>query len=201
MILPHVIEEENKGTGKVRVVVIFFGSNDSVGENDVQYVPLDRYKDNLQEMVKIAESKNVKVILVGPGLHDEYLWPEKPNTRNTLRNLEYGNAVKEVASQVGVPFIDLWHGMLEDMGWKEGEPIIGQLPESSQDPERLKKCHEYLPDGLHFGGPGYKVYFNGIINAIKTAYPELQAEKLPELLPNWAIVCKDIEELKKVLGN
>ena len=48
-----------------------FGTNDAYDYiNEIQTVELDRYKDNLSVMVQMVLDKNIKPIIIGPGLHD-----------------------------------------------------------------------------------------------------------------------------------
>jgi lysophospholipase L1-like esterase len=195
-----LIQEENKGRGKVKAIAIWLGSNDAA--NNEQYVPLDRFKANLRHMIGLCNDNGIKVIIVGVALHDEVHYSDEGvNPRNTMQNLEYSNAAKQVADELGAQFIDMWHGMLDYLGWKqnENEPIVGQLPKETQDPKKLEMLLDLLSDGLHPTGKGYKILYNGIVKAIEHHWPELTPEAIPTLLPSSEEIYEDPSKLDNAL--
>lgn len=203
-ILPKIIEAEHNdedGKSKIRIATVFFGANDSVSEKHEQYVSLERFEENTRYMTELLLKIGSKVVLVGPAPHDENkrdkLFPGNPdlNPRRTARNLEYSQVVEKVAKDMDVGFVDLYHGFLESVGWKEGEPVPGSLGvletvTSAQGIDHL------LNDGLHFTGEGYRVFYNLLLDVIGKKYPELIPANLPFLYPEWGSV--DLEEFKKL---
>lgn len=177
---------------------MFFGSNDA--SKDVsQKVPIPRYKENLTYIVKALQAVGAKVILIGPAVHDEVhrnqLFEGDPlnNPRSTLRNREYGAAAASVAKELGVPFIDLWHVFMASVGWKEGDPLPGQLVSNSTHPSGVQSelsVRHLLNDGLHFTGAGYKLLYNEIERVLLTEYPEFVPTELPFLFPD----CRAFED-------
>lgn len=187
-ILPKIIEAEHSEKTKIRVATVFFGSNDAVKENDhIQHVSLERFEENIRFLTEELLKIGAKVILVSPAVHDENkrnkMFPGDPslNPRSTARNLEYGKVVAKVAKELNVGYIDLWHRFLESVGWKEGEPIPGALGVEGE-----KSIDHLLNDGLHFTGEGYRVFYEALLEAIQTRYPELVPSQLPFLYPEWA---------------
>lgn len=169
----------------VKLATVFFGSNDA-SETPFLSVPLERYTENITYIVSALQKAGVKVIVVGPALHDEAhpnsmfkdLPPKFPLT--TLRNLEYSNAAAGVAKKCGVPFVDLWHAFLASVGWQEGDPIPGDVGSNSP----LSISH-LLNDGLHFTGAGYRVLYDEIVKVIETHYPEFIPDQMPYLFPDF----------------
>lgn len=187
---------------------MFFGSNDA-SKDPAQHVELDRYKDNTTFIAQSLLDAGCKVILVGPAPHDEIhrdeLFPGDPslNPRSTLANLEYSKACGEVARNLGIPFIDLWHAFLYSVDWKDGEPIPGHY--GSKSPLSIRHL---LNDGLHFTGDGYKVWYDEIGKVIQERFPEFVPQNVPFLYPEWAVLpgpgwdrTKQAFETKKVPEN
>ncbi|KAL1988701.1 hypothetical protein VTN96DRAFT_8401 [Rasamsonia emersonii] len=189
-ILEPILDFETAGPPgvkvRIRLLVIFFGTNDA-SKNDYQFVSLERYKENLREMVRLARSRNIPVILVGPGPVDEYApvvldSPDGPDECTTLRNREYSEAARGVAAETAVPFIDLWTALLRAQGWTDGEPIIGKRGENP--PSSGKNLRDLLTDGIHFSGKAYRVWFDLLRKTIREEFPELRTENLPLVLPH-----------------
>lgn len=85
-----------------------------------------------------------------------------------------------MAKELDVPFIDLWHSFLYSVGWKEGDPIPGQLGSSSE-----LTIRPLLNDGLHFTGDGYRILYSEISKTIQTVYPEFIPTNIPFLYPDF----------------
>uniref|UniRef100_A0A060TAA6 ARAD1C44242p n=1 Tax=Blastobotrys adeninivorans TaxID=409370 RepID=A0A060TAA6_BLAAD len=177
-LIDPILSEENAGHAKVKLAVIFYGSNDSA-TNDIQHVPIDKYRDNLRYIASRALEAGAQVILVGPAplneTNTEFL---EDRTTESMKN--YGQAAGEIAKELGVGFVDLWHAFIRSTGWKEGEPHPGKLDQQSK-----YSLDDYFTDGLHYTGKGYKVFYDELKAEIKAKYPQLSPEALPRLLPEW----------------
>lgn len=88
------------------VVMINVGVNDvwhsftKVGEN--AGVPLNRYRDNVAEMVKAAQAQGITVVLLSPTVIYENL-----NGPENQRLASYVGAMREIAVEYGCHFVDL----------------------------------------------------------------------------------------------
>ncbi|MEO1768697.1 SGNH/GDSL hydrolase family protein [Candidatus Enterococcus ferrettii] len=82
-------------------VVICFGTNDSVKHKD----PIDVYGDNLRKLVGAFSTENV--IVLTPGYVNTEIRTEASNDRQQ----EYAEMAKQVAKDMGVNVIDLYHHM------------------------------------------------------------------------------------------
>ncbi|KAK9233748.1 SGNH hydrolase-type esterase domain-containing protein [Lipomyces kononenkoae] len=188
LMIDKILELESAAASKIRLMVVFFGTNDSVLPSSSQNVPIKQYKENLKYIVTASERFGCKVIIVGPGpfnYHQWVKWLEKlpddiPCDRTTLRAREYCDAAIDVSNELNVPCVPLWYLIMADLDWKEGDPIYG-LAESPPS----TKLEAYLSDGLHFSGKGYMVEFINIVNAIREFYPELHSDNIDEKLPPW----------------
>lgn len=108
---------------------------------------MERYKDNLRRIVSVIRSAGAKVILIGPGpfnhqQFDDALDHQYFVDRTTHRAREYCEATVDVGKELNVPTVPLWYLIMEDLGWKEGDPIYG-LPELPA----VNPLNAYLSDG------------------------------------------------------
>ncbi|RDW34787.1 SGNH hydrolase-type esterase domain-containing protein [Yarrowia lipolytica] len=179
----HILEHEMG----IKLVVIFFGSNDSA--TNEQHVPLDRYKANLEKLAQQAVDRGIKVILTGPAPHDELarreMFKDEPgvNPRSSQLQKRYSEAACEVALKMGLPSTNLWHAFATDAGWEPGMPFPSTV--EGEGNEHETSVTKYLKDGLHFAGPGYKVWYDELVKVIGERYPGLSAENLPMVMPLW----------------
>ncbi|CAG8467438.1 2490_t:CDS:2, partial [Acaulospora colombiana] len=101
---------------KIVLMTIFFGANDSVMESFNQRVELDRYKENLIQMVNMVKHPNsqspdhfqTRVILITPPPLDEEAWRiARGNVLDRKSDLtrQYALACVQVAQELDVPVI------------------------------------------------------------------------------------------------
>lgn len=131
-------------------------------------------------MVHIASEHNVKVILVGPALHD----PVDPETtRSSATNRVYSEAAKQLAKELFVGFVDLWTAFANSVGYKgdrnEPQPSLSHL----------------LVDGIHYTAEGYRIYYNSLKAEIKSKYPQYDSDDLAMQFPPWDEI--DVEDPSK----
>ena len=175
-IINPILEAESSGGSTVRLIVIFFGTNDSA-RNDQQYVPIERCAKNLHFLITAGLKRKIPVILVGSAPVDEH---RAGDDKSALDHLAYSNAAKKVADGLGVPFVDLWRGFMESKGWKEGDAIIGKKGEKTD-----QTLEDLLPDGVHFSAKAYRIWYDLLLMAIRGNFPELRKENLPNILSSY----------------
>ncbi|KAF3990862.1 hypothetical protein FT663_01905 [Candidozyma haemuli var. vulneris] len=184
-IFKEVLETESSGPGDIKLLYIFLGTNDAA--TTFQGVPIDEYKSNLEAMVQLAEKKDIKIIIVGPGLHDQPLAfdsfekkgrPLSQAFSSSKATREYADAAREVALAHKLPFLDLWYLFQKSGGWSSEELLSGK-PDLS----------EFLHDGIHYTAKAYEVFYDALIKLIRKEYSELSPENLPRHLPDY----KDID--------
>lgn len=176
VILPHILESDPN----IKLMTVFFGTNDAV--QTIQYVPLDKYTENVSSMIDEIKKKNIKPILIGPGLHQSFSFvAEKLNLTevpedngNNITNKEYSELAKMVAEKHGIPFIDLWQGLRIAGGWSEDQLL-------KQDTD----LGEFLLDNVHLNCNGYKVLYDLLMDSIRKNYPELSPEEMDFRCQYW----------------
>ncbi|KAG9119824.1 hypothetical protein FRC07_004948 [Ceratobasidium sp. 392] len=169
---------------KVKLLIVWFGANDSVLEHSPQHVPLPRFIENINTIVDMPTSPTspwysptTRVLLVtAPPINtierNAQLAARSPplGPDRTHENTKaYAQAVVDVGKERGVPVVDLWTAI-----WKAAG-------------ETEKGLGTFLPDGLHCNEASYKasILYDLIIEAISKHYPELHYEKLPHVYCRW----------------
>ena len=127
------------------IVIFAIGINDSqfVHSEGRHKVPIDKFKDNIQKLIKIAQKFSSKIIFVGLTPVDERKTTPIPwNTDKSYKNEDikkYNEIIKMVCNKHGIPFIDLFEDWIND-------------------------CKNYLDDGLHPNSEGHKRIFETVKN-------------------------------------
>ncbi len=112
------------------VVVLFFGTNDSVLTGPGKYrVALPQYVANLREMIRQCRQRQIKVVFCTllPINHEpyftrhpkEYYQPEGGLDKILAR---YRNAVVQIGQREHVPVVDLYAAFAKDMTLLQGPP-------------------------------------------------------------------------------
>ncbi|OKL55404.1 hypothetical protein UA08_09289 [Talaromyces atroroseus] len=149
-------------------------------------------RTTLSRLIARVEQSGAKVVLVGPGPFNHHQFVAANGKeffcdRTTIRARAYCDAAIEVGKERKVPTVPLWYLIMEELGWKDGDPIYGLEELSAENP-----LNEYLSDdgrpGVHYLGKAYKVEFTNVIKAIKDFYPELDPDRLSEKLPAWDVI-------------
>jgi lysophospholipase L1-like esterase len=96
-------------------VVMLFGANDSVLPGQIQHVPLDRYRHNLERMAEKIAVMGAWLVLVTP----PPVYELKTKSRTMENTEEYCRACFEVGLEMNLPVVDLFHGIQEEEDWKE----------------------------------------------------------------------------------
>jgi len=183
-ILEPMLDAETAGGSRIKLLVIFFGTNDaSEATNTRQHVPIQRYAENLRFLTTQALLRGIDVILVGPALTGKSV-----TDRSSETNRAYSETVKQVAGGLNVPFVDLWTAFQTYNGSfpnSDHRQSGNENADARTGDERTNKSTELLaPDGVHFAGEGYRIYYKLLIRAIRESFPPLRTENLPTVLPH-----------------
>lgn len=135
--------------------IIGYGANDSClpdGDHSRHHVPLDEYSSNLGHIIQMIQTwnteNNVAVALLTPPPCDTEVQNQSRDNEGVTKL--YAEACIKVASDVGVPVVDLWSGMQLPISVNKDHPSF----ESNQQWKL-----DYLSDGLHLTPMGnYRLY-------------------------------------------
>lgn len=173
IVLREILEVESN----IKLMYVFMGTNDAA--STFQSVPLEKYRENLDKMVKMILHHGIKVIVVGPALHDQTLSriaredrDEDDAFSSSAATRKYADAASHVAFGNNVPFIDLWkvfqkHGLWTTQELMEGSPDLSEL----------------LVDGIHYTPRAYELLYEELVQTISATYPELSSDNLKTVFP------------------
>ncbi len=128
--------------GNLPTIVIQIGVNDSSTDSmpadESVSLPIDDYERNLRGIIEKAKPLSSKIILVGLSACDEarttpVSWGDYHYTNDAIKS--YENKMKDIASELGVPFI----------------PVFDQFKDAVDRGKNL------LPDGLHPNNEGHQL--------------------------------------------
>ena len=139
---------------KIRILTVWFGANDACIPPSPQHVPLDKFKDNLSQIINLVKSPESKYY--SPKTEILLLTPPPINTFQRYADLaardppleldrkfeitqDYAEAVKSVAKQHSAHIVDIFGAIWNKVNHDE------------------KALSMYLSDGLHLNSDGYQV--------------------------------------------
>lgn len=155
---------------------VFLGTNDAVASGSSS-ASISQYQENLKGMIGLIQAKKIKVIIVGPALHQVV---EENDPRSSALNRDYSQAAETVCKQLSVPFVNLWNAFAKDVGFDLSSE--GIIPPGDRGSE-ISDLSKLLCDGIHFHSRGYELWYNELKKCIKENYPELDSESIPHLYP------------------
>lgn len=200
-VLPHTIPPRSKA--KVRLLVIWYGANDSrlpdTPGDPQQHIPLNEYTQNLRAMLAhpdVRGQEGMRIVLITPPPVDERSGLENdqkgnPNNGDVIRRKarvtkQYAEAVLEVGKETGTVTLDLWARMIE----RAGGGVVDPEPTGSIDMPLNEDLRKYLYDGLHLSPEGYRVLYEEFMELLKREWPDMDADKMPFVMPRWDDVGK-----------
>ncbi|KAL3791792.1 hypothetical protein HJC23_002423 [Cyclotella cryptica] len=157
----------------VQLVTIFFGANDASDpvHNVRQHVPLEDYKNNIRQIVSLVKSHfgvGVHIVLITPPpvCHEGRLRFQKERYGDKATGIlertlelsgEYSKALADIARELNLPLLDLWHMMQVVPSWSA-----------------------LLSDGLHLSSMGNRFVGEALLDIIERQLPELSVKLCPE---------------------
>jgi lysophospholipase L1-like esterase len=179
--------------------LILFGANDACLPDapTKQHVPLPVYKNNLKTIVTHPSvvAHHPKIILLTPPPIDEVRQEEtdaskgNPLCRRANTTAKYAEAVRQVGAEVGgdLLVLDLWTTIMEEALKKTPSHDSNGAILGSKELGSSKALNALLPDGLHFGGAGYAIFFQALLSAIDGKWPDLAAPQDSYVFPEWRV--------------
>ncbi|KAJ1915582.1 isoamyl acetate-hydrolyzing esterase [Mycoemilia scoparia] len=181
--IPHY-NPANKTAPSPRLIIVEFGTNDSIIEGFKGHLPLPKYVENLRAIYDdFMNPKSPyyaprgKVMFVTPGPLGLRMWnnnrgfdtEDTPVERDNDRVILYGETLKALAKKLdNAPVADFYSSMSEAIKW---------LPDVYKQ-TKYKGFEHYFKDGVHLNPEGNVVMFETIMNTIKREMPELLPENL-----------------------
>lgn len=155
---------------KIKIAYVFFGTNDArlrgLSSENNEHIPLENYLENMVLVIKEFNDRNIPVIVITPGLHDQNLWniqyPQDLVTgdyRTNENNKLYQDKLTEKINNSGYKnayILPLYNIMID---WIE---------KNGSEMAKNGDYSEILSDGIHFTGLGYEILYDAIMNIINT---------------------------------
>ncbi len=182
LMLPEILKAENSGVAKIKLMTLFFGSNDAADK--IQDVPLDIFAKNMELLIEMILKLGIKLILITPGLHGIQKWASnKPKTnekRSNKTNAKYADIIIKLGDKFNLPVVQLIPLFACDINYtvRNGD-WVGEIGEDIPGTELL------LADGIHFTERGYNILLSGVLSAIETHYPEYSHHNMNRVLNYW----------------
>ena len=180
--IPRLLEQDHRESCPIKIAAVLLGSNDAnLKEESSRHVPLERYHQNLESIMKQLKEKNIEtIILLSPPPIDNDAYDNHTRTnenRTTKLSKEhvapYAHICKELATTNNLLFIDLFNEMLKEGNWKQ-----------------------YFKDGFHFSEKGNGFVFDKFVEVLDPII-----NNFPLVYPDYSdIVDLDSETLKEVLS-
>ncbi|KAI8870579.1 Ribokinase-like protein [Ramicandelaber brevisporus] len=172
---------------KVKLVTIFYGTNDASIETSPNHVPVDEYKVHLHAVIATIHERVplAKILVITPGPIAEELLEKK--TRQNDRAKMYSEAAKGTVAGIidnnvvgieSIAVFDFWTAVKEDS-------------ESGLHP-----LSDYVVDGLHLSKRGNAVLFEGVKEIIESKWPQLSVDALQQVPPAFLCLSADPAERK-----
>ncbi|KAJ3508749.1 hypothetical protein NLJ89_g5584 [Agrocybe chaxingu] len=170
----------DKSAPKLRVLTVWFGANDACIKPSPQHVPLPTFVSNLERMVDMVKSPTsphyspeTRIILISPPPVNTFQRRADLESRNPPLKLDrefettrsYAQAVRDVASEKGVAFVDVWNLLWEASGQNEQE------------------LSRFLSDGLHLNAEGYRIMYEELVSTIAREHPEVHYDNIGYVFP------------------
>lgn len=143
---------------KTQLVTLWLGANDAVLPNELQAVPLDRFKANLRAIVALVHERcpEASVVLITPTpFHPEGWLDERvrrgltrEHDRARERTSEYAEAVRQLGRELNLPVADAY------------TPVDAEMRQLGPEKEGT-----VFTDGLHLNSGAYKHVVNGASSA------------------------------------
>ncbi|KAM5362513.1 hypothetical protein ACJZ2D_012503 [Fusarium nematophilum] len=202
--ISDIFPERTASSPKMDYLVILFGANDAVLDLPTtgQHVPLDRYKQNLNEIInhpRITAHKP-QILLVTPPPLDEIkstprnlAWGHSRGIRTSAISASYSEGARQVAREnPGVIVVDLYQALMDKAiamapgDYTAGGPLLGS-------PENGKQggLDVLLHDGLHMSGAAYRVFYDTLRPHIGNEWKDLaDDDRTGFVLPDWRDLCE-----------
>lgn len=133
-------------------VILFFGASDSALPGQIQHVPVEEYRANLQKMATDIVTAGAWIVFVTPPPVNE----RRVRSRTMEHTALYAAACREVAEDMRAPYVDLFERIQKEPNWS-------------------KTC---LLEGLHLSSIGMNILYEELVRVLDAIKPLDQFERL-----------------------
>ena len=112
-----------------KVVVVFFGTND-IRVDSKKFVPLKKYRKNLEEIVKSCKKRGIKVVFctpppINPKTYFERHKKSDFEAHGGLAKLlkSYQDTARKVGKELGIPVVDLASELAKQPKWMHKDGV------------------------------------------------------------------------------
>jgi len=138
------------------LVLFGFGNSDSALPGQIEHLPLNEFRENLEAMAARVAESGAWPVLVTPTAPNE----NRIRCRTLKATRDYALACREIAEGMQIEVVDLFHGMQLSEDW----------------PKEL-----LLSDGLSLNAKGHRVLAKMVDSAIDRVIP---ADSMPRARPS-----------------
>lgn len=171
ILLPNILDAIN--TNDVSCVTIFLGANDCCLSTSDQYVPVDEFQQNLENMIDILEGRGIdrqKIVFITPPIYFHSIFEAASINdgdgiplRSEERQKIYAEAMLELGQKLCVSVVDAYSAFAAD-----------------------GRGDELFCDGLHFSPAGSDLLYSLVVKPIEARVLAFRGETLATETMNYA---------------
>ncbi|KAJ1915553.1 isoamyl acetate-hydrolyzing esterase [Mycoemilia scoparia] len=193
-LLPYVIPnkkyyKKKPCFGNVRLLTLFFGTNDAVLPGFPQHIEIPDYLKNMEAMVNMVRDPksefyhpDTRILFIAPGPVHVGMWNRQVGSTGQLDLIDsrdnnyvkqYCQALVDLGKKLNIPTVDSWNLIMDQ---------INNLPSDVRNGE-WNGFDRFFVDGLHPNDLGNDIIFNNVMSLISKYYPEIAPAKLGSAFP------------------
>ncbi|KAJ2381505.1 isoamyl acetate-hydrolyzing esterase [Coemansia sp. RSA 2611] len=154
---------------KLQLCILFFGANDALVSSKDNSNTLDNYYKSMHSLVAMLQdsdsahySPDTRILIITPPPVGELMLSEPKLTNN--RTSKYVEVAKKVATEVNVPYIDLF---------SKFQALVKKDQARDNSNNKYDGYDKYFIDGVHPNAAGNSVIFDLIMSTINSTWPEI----------------------------
>lgn len=156
---------------------------------------MEQFEDNIRAIINATEVRahRAKIILVTPPPIEENLSLKtdaakgQPLCRRAARTKQFADAVRRVGAGAGsnVVVVDLWNIIMNYALKNSPTPATRGMILGCQALGEDEALKSLMPDGLHLNAKGYKLFFDGVVEAMSDKWPNEGPSSHDYVFPDW----------------
>jgi lysophospholipase L1-like esterase len=112
--LKEILAKPESPSQGIKLITVWFGTNDAMLPESPQSVPIGEYKQNIRSIIELLSKRvpNTKIVMLTPGPTGNTVDP----LRHPDRPLIYATACEAVANEFGVLVLNVYDVMVKEAG-------------------------------------------------------------------------------------